>query len=195
MNQLKNSSFSCPFVARNYLIKKETPKTVKTKPSHLSHVNFPFKTYRNKIWCIAVLYSLPLLLFTSTLYAIPPQTSSAPTPAVTATTTVTVLPTPIIEKHCLPVSSVTGAATNITSHDATLNGSYDNSGYCTEVWFEYGTPKESYSTSSIEYSDSGSVSVYINGLTPSMTYYYRIVAQNNEARDCYIWGRDGGYIF
>ncbi len=31
---------------------------MKTKPSRLSHSNFPFKAYKNKIWCIAVLFSL-----------------------------------------------------------------------------------------------------------------------------------------
>ena len=31
---------------------------MKTKPFRLSHINFPFKAYRNKIWCIAILFSL-----------------------------------------------------------------------------------------------------------------------------------------
>ncbi len=31
---------------------------MKTKPSSLSHINFPFKAYRNKVWRIAVLFSL-----------------------------------------------------------------------------------------------------------------------------------------
>jgi len=31
---------------------------METKPSRLSHINFPFEAYKNKIWCIAVLFSL-----------------------------------------------------------------------------------------------------------------------------------------
>jgi len=31
---------------------------MKTKPSRLSHINLPFKTYRDRFWCLAVLLSL-----------------------------------------------------------------------------------------------------------------------------------------
>ena len=31
---------------------------MRTKPSSLSHINFPFKAYRNMVWRIAVLFSL-----------------------------------------------------------------------------------------------------------------------------------------
>ena len=124
-------------------------------------------------------------------FVTPAFSSPTPTPIATIIPTPTVTLTPILEGVCLPVSATTGTATNITSNFATLNGSYDyesydNLGYRTKVWFVYGTPEKSYETSSIESLDSNSnVSADVNGLTPSTTYYYYIVAETTAYSDCY----------
>ncbi|MBI5674213.1 MAG: PD40 domain-containing protein [Nitrospirae bacterium] len=76
----------------------------------------------------------------------------------------------------------TNSATNVNGNSATLNGTANPNGSATTVFFEYGT------STSYEYRTSdqligngtGDVSVRadITGLSPSTTYYYRVVAAN-----------------
>ena len=77
----------------------------------------------------------------------------------------------------------TEAASNITSSEATLNGTVNSNGVETRYYFEYG-PTTSYGTST-EMVNAGSgmstvkESQAISGLTGSTTYHYRIVATNS----------------
>jgi len=121
------------------------------------------------------------------------MTTAIPTPTVTATITPTptIIPSYTVYADCFYVYATTGDVTNITSNSATLNGSYDNFGYSTEVWFEYGTPGESYTTPSEATSGDAAISRDISGLAPDTTYYYRIVAQDISG-ECYYFD-DIGY--
>lgn len=157
--------------------------------SSLFHINFLFKAYRNRIWCIAVLCSLSLLLFTSTLYAITPQTSPIPTttftPTTTATATTTVSATPTPQ----PPTVTTGEATVVGGeYDClvTLNGTVNAGGLQTTAWFEYGETSGSYSDITATHTISGTSDTTVsNEIVVSSTrcwtktYYYRLVAQNN----------------
>ena len=77
---------------------------------------------------------------------------------------------------------LTTAATEITTHTATLNGTVSPNGAATEYYFEYGTDT-SYGTMT-EIKDVGSgpgtlaVEAEISGLGLSVTYQFRLVAKN-----------------
>lgn len=81
-----------------------------------------------------------------------------------------------------PPTVTTGSATNVTATSATLNGTVSANGLSTEAWFEYGTAKGSYSSTSstqkIDGREDTSVEISISDLSESTTYYYRIVAEN-----------------
>ena len=82
-----------------------------------------------------------------------------------------------------PPEVTTGAATNVTTTSATLNGTVNAKGLSTTAWFEYGTVKVLYSsvssTQSVAGSKDTSVQISISGLSSDTTYYYRIVAENS----------------
>src|SRR3989339_149426 len=82
-----------------------------------------------------------------------------------------------------PPEVTTGAATNVTTTSATLNGTVNAKGLSTTAWFEYGTVKVLYSsvssTQSVAGSNDTSVQISISGLSSDTTYYYRIVAENS----------------
>jgi uncharacterized delta-60 repeat protein len=74
------------------------------------------------------------------------------------------------------------AASNITTTEATLNGSANPSNATTVAWFDYG-PTASYGSSSAitnvgNGSNSVAVAVSIGLLSPGTTYHYRLVATN-----------------
>lgn len=78
---------------------------------------------------------------------------------------------------------VTLSATSVASTGATLNGTVNPNGSATNYAFEYGTTSGIYSsTTAPTAAGSGtspvSASASISGLTPSTTYYYRVVAAN-----------------
>ncbi len=76
----------------------------------------------------------------------------------------------------------TGAATNLGTTYATLNGSVSANGSATSYWFEYGTTislgqnSQVFSAGTATYTQS--VSAAVSNLTPNTTYYFRVVAQN-----------------
>ena len=82
-----------------------------------------------------------------------------------------------------PPEVTTGAATNVTTTSATLNGTVNAKGLSTTAWFEYGTVKILYSsvssTQSVAGSKDTSVQISISGLSSDTTYYYRRVAENS----------------
>lgn len=83
----------------------------------------------------------------------------------------------------LPVVA-TASATAVAATSATLNGSVNANGADASVSFEYG-PSTSYGTtvSAVPVTVSGSgntlVSASISGLTPGLSYHYRVVATNS----------------
>ena len=76
----------------------------------------------------------------------------------------------------------TEAATNITSIEAQLHGVVNPEGFVTHYHFEYGTTKSygksTTSTSAGHGTSNVEVSATLTGLTPHVTYQYRIVAEN-----------------
>lgn len=88
-----------------------------------------------------------------------------------------------------PVVKAWGA-TNIDSTIARLNGNVDGYGLPTTVTFEYG-PTASYGStvtadeSPVTQDGDTYVSAVISGLTPHMTYHYRIKAENSLWKDFY----------
>jgi hypothetical protein len=83
--------------------------------------------------------------------------------------------------------AVTGAATDVTSTTATLNGTVDPNGDSTTYYFEYGeTTAYGYTTTPTDAGsgwDAGDVSAAITGLTPDTQYHFRIVATNSVGTD------------
>jgi hypothetical protein len=83
-------------------------------------------------------------------------------------------------------SASTGSAVNITNTSATLVGSVYPNGYTTTAWFEYGytsslgsdTPSQQ-----VGLTTDTNLSAVVSNLLPATTYYYRIVAQNDEGTD------------
>jgi phosphodiesterase/alkaline phosphatase D-like protein len=80
----------------------------------------------------------------------------------------------------------TGAASAVIDTTATLNGSVNPNGSSTTYHFDYGTTTSYGSQSPAADADAGSgssvvpVSTDLNGLTPSTTYHYRVVATNAD---------------
>jgi phosphodiesterase/alkaline phosphatase D-like protein len=75
--------------------------------------------------------------------------------------------------------------TNINSAIATLNGTVNGYGLPTTVTFEYGTTTSygntvTASESPVTQNDVTGVSADISGLTPHLTYHYRIKAENSK---------------
>lgn len=92
---------------------------------------------------------------------------------------------PAAPYDCSPYNSgplvITGAATNITTTSATLNGSVNPAGSTTTWWFRYGTnPNNLTSVTPTQTIPAGyaTVNVHANitGLTPNTTYYYELFA-------------------
>lgn len=76
----------------------------------------------------------------------------------------------------------TGSATSIKQTSAVLNGTINPNGAATKYWFEWGLSKSYGSTSAVHSLAAGtkavSVHVTANGLSPDVTYHYRLIAQN-----------------
>jgi hypothetical protein len=81
----------------------------------------------------------------------------------------------------------TQAASNITAHAVTLNGTFDPNGVATKYYFEYGTTVAygSYAPVGLPGENGGetigskSVSAVISGLETGVTYNFRLVATNS----------------
>jgi hypothetical protein len=81
-----------------------------------------------------------------------------------------------------PPVVATGAATNVASFSASLNGSVYPHGLSTTVYFQYGT-NTGYAFATAPQTKTGntyqSVSANISGLSASTTYHFRIVTSNS----------------
>jgi phosphodiesterase/alkaline phosphatase D-like protein len=97
--------------------------------------------------------------------------------AVLSFTTSNTPPAPFI-----PATATTEAATNITTNNATINGTTNPHGATTFFWFEYGeSPSlgKTTPTGSVGASKSNiTVSANLSVLDPNKTYYFRLNTQN-----------------
>ncbi|MFB0516682.1 MAG: T9SS type A sorting domain-containing protein, partial [Candidatus Neomarinimicrobiota bacterium] len=88
----------------------------------------------------------------------------------------------LISAQNAPIVS-TDPATSVTSTTATLNGTINPNGLTTDCYFEYGATISYGSQTSSQNIGSGtsdvSISANLSGLTPDMTYHYRLVAVNS----------------
>ncbi|PKP53290.1 MAG: hypothetical protein CVT90_02285, partial [Candidatus Altiarchaeales archaeon HGW-Altiarchaeales-3] len=80
-------------------------------------------------------------------------------------------------------TAITGLATNITSNSATLNGTVNPKGVTTGAFFQWGTTASYGNLTDSQVLGSGTsdikVSANLTGLTPNLTYHFRIVANNS----------------
>ena len=82
-------------------------------------------------------------------------------------------------------SITTQSATSVLDNSATVNGAVSPNGLTTTAWFEYGTnpsltPRDNTAPQSLpSITGNFSVNAPLTGLTPSGTYYFRVVAQNS----------------
>src|SRR5438093_974687 len=76
----------------------------------------------------------------------------------------------------------TQPASGITTNSAVLNATVNPDGLATTAWFQWGTSTSYGNYSSSNSVGSGSVgvpvSITITGLTPNITYHFRVVATN-----------------
>jgi uncharacterized repeat protein (TIGR01451 family) len=81
-------------------------------------------------------------------------------------------------------SAITNPATYVYSSSALLNGQINPNGAVTNGWFEYGLTTNLGSKTDIQPMGAGNsyanISFALSGLLPNTTYYYRVVAQNNN---------------
>ena len=79
----------------------------------------------------------------------------------------------------------TGTATNVTGTSATLTGTVDAGGHSTTWYFDYGTTTGYGGRTSTQSAGSSigahTISAAIGGLSPGVTYHYRLVAVNSVA--------------
>jgi hypothetical protein len=85
---------------------------------------------------------------------------------------------------CLPATATTDAASGITTSAATLNGTVNPNSVNTSVTFQYGLTTSYGNTVTADPSpiigkSNTAVSKGITGLSPNMTYHYRVVATNS----------------
>ena len=122
---------------------------------------------------------------TTYYYRLVAQNSAGTTYGSEGSFTTSQLPTPAV---------TTGAATNITSTSATLNGTVNANGLTTFAWFEYGMTSGAYTNSTLSESVSGSGDTIVNstlsGLSAGTAYYYRLAAQNSAG---ITYGSEGGF--
>lgn len=82
-------------------------------------------------------------------------------------------------------SVTTQSATSVLDKSATLNGAVSPNGLSTTAWFEYGTnssltPHDNTAPQSLpSITGNFSINAPLTDLTPSGTYYFRVVAQNS----------------
>jgi hypothetical protein len=76
----------------------------------------------------------------------------------------------------------TGAATGAKETSAVLNGTINPNGSATKYWFEWGLTTAYGSTSAVKQLKAGTTAVSVHatasGLSPDVTYHYRLFAQN-----------------
>ncbi|MBU1728143.1 hypothetical protein KKA39_02485 [Patescibacteria group bacterium] len=83
-------------------------------------------------------------------------------------------------------SVITQNAGSISNVSAILNGSIDPNGRATTAWFEYGTSSSLATYNETVHANQGSADTasslaqIISGLSPSTTYYFRVVANNTS---------------
>lgn len=86
-----------------------------------------------------------------------------------------------------PINITTNPATNVTAVSATLNATVNPNGLSTIVYFEWDTDTSYDKITTYQSIGSGtsdvSAAANITGLSPSTTYYYRVVANNAGGTD------------
>ena len=86
------------------------------------------------------------------------------------------------------------AATDVSTNSATLNGTVNPNGYPTTAWFQWGNTTNYGNLTSVTNLGSGTtalpLSVPLAGLTPSVTYHFRIVATNDHGL---VYGSDQSF--
>jgi hypothetical protein len=92
-------------------------------------------------------------------------------------------------------TATTLAPTNFTGTSARLNGTVNPNGSSTSYYFEYGTTTSYGTQTSSGNVGSGTtasnVSAVVNGLTPFLSYHYRLVATNSLGTR---WGDDATFL-
>jgi plastocyanin len=81
-------------------------------------------------------------------------------------------------------TATTEAATQLTEHEATLNGTVNPNGKATEYFFKWGTTEAYGEKTSLKPAGAGTASVaasvVLSGLAPATTYHFRLVATNEK---------------
>ena len=84
---------------------------------------------------------------------------------------------------------VSGAATAITSSEATLNGTVNPNGGLSRAYFQYGTSTKYGATTPVQSAGSGMtpqpITATASGLNPNTTYHFRIVATASNSESYY----------
>ncbi len=81
--------------------------------------------------------------------------------------------------------ATTRSASSVGDNSATLNARVDGNGSSTRAWFEYGEDRDLDDTTSQKSIGSGATnfSIKISGLEDDTTYYFRVIARNDEGTD------------
>ncbi len=83
-------------------------------------------------------------------------------------------------------TAITNSAVSPTDTTAIVNGSVNPKGSFTSYWYEYGKTSELGSKTSTQTMGSGFVTIqapgYITNLTKNTTYYFKLVAENQNGR-------------
>jgi hypothetical protein len=76
------------------------------------------------------------------------------------------------------------SASSITTNSATLNGTVNPNGWPTTAWFEWGTTTSYGNLTSVADLGSGTIALPLSaplaGLTPGITYHFRVAARNDH---------------
>jgi formylglycine-generating enzyme required for sulfatase activity len=85
-------------------------------------------------------------------------------------------------------------ATDVSPNSATLNGTVNPNGYPTTAWFQWGTTTNYGNLTSVTNLGSGTIalplSAPLTGLTPSVTYHFRVAATNDNG---VVYGSDQSF--
>jgi hypothetical protein len=103
------------------------------------------------------------------------------------------LPTALWQPGALEASTL--SASSITTNSATLNGTVNPDGYPTSAWFQWGTTTNYGDLTPVTALGTGTtalpLSVPLAGLTPNVTYHFRVAATNDNGL---VYGSDQSFI-